>query len=162
MNMHSFPKKVLLKVVKKEMRGCYCILVGGWWNLKYPPFCESNALVKATVGVVSTGTMSYFALYKYPPFLRVTVGLLPLNFGTLLLLLQRAEGSPCGGREIPCLDELVCTVGLGGSTKCGVRAVHAQCVYWGDFVDLPTYLPVKSMCFQAVKGMQGGEFSSSA
>ena len=26
-------------------------------------------------------------------------------------------------------------------------------MYWGDFVDLPTYLTVKCMCFQAVKGI---------
>ena len=28
-----------------------------------------------------------------------------------------------------------------------------RCVYWGDFVGLPTYLTVKCMCFQAVKGV---------
>ena len=27
------------------------------------------------------------------------------------------------------------------------------CMYWGDFVDLPTYSTVKCMCFQAVKGI---------
>ena len=34
-----------------------------------PPHCESNALVRATVGVVSAtfGPMSYFALYQHPP-----------------------------------------------------------------------------------------------
>ena len=32
---------------------------------------------------------------------------------------------------------------IGGSTIRSVRAVHAQCVYWGDFFDLPTYLTVK-------------------
>ena len=34
-----------------------------------------------------------------------------------------------------------------------MRAVHTRCVYWGDFVDLPTCLTVKCMCFQAVKGV---------
>ena len=28
-----------------------------------------------------------------------------------------------------------------------------RCVYWGDFVDLPTYSTVKCMCSQAVKGI---------
>ena len=36
-----------------------------------------------------------------------------------------------------------------------IYAVCAQCVYWGDFVDLPTYSTVKCMCFQAVKGILG-------
>ena len=35
----------------------------------------------------------------------------------------------------------------------GVCAMHTQCVYGGDFVDLPTYSTVKCMCFQAVKGI---------
>ena len=42
---------------------------------------------------------------------------------------------------------------LRGSNIRGARAVHARCVYWGDFVDLPTYWTVKCMCFQAVKGI---------
>ena len=39
----------------------------------------------------------------------------------------------------------------GGSTIHGACMVHARCVYWGDFVDLPLYSIVKCMCFQAVK-----------
>ena len=31
--------------------------------------------------------------------------------------------------------------------------MHTRCVYWGDFLDLPTYLTAKCMCFQAVKGI---------
>ena len=32
-------------------------------------------------------------------------------------------------------------------------AMRAQCVYWGDFGDLPTYSTFKYMCFQAAKGI---------
>ena len=32
-------------------------------------------------------------------------------------------------------------------------AVRVRCVYWGDFVDIPTYWIMKCMCFQAVKGV---------
>ena len=32
-------------------------------------------------------------------------------------------------------------------------AVHVRCVYWGDFIDLPTYLTATCMCFQPVKGI---------
>ena len=35
----------------------------------------------------------------------------------------------------------------------GAHAVHTRCVYWGDFVDLPTQSTVKCMCFQALKGI---------
>ena len=44
--------------------------------------------------------------------------------------------------------------GLRGSAMRarGAHAVHAWCVYWGDFVDLPTCSTVKCMRFQALKG----------
>ena len=31
--------------------------------------------------------------------------------------------------------------------------MHVQCVYWGDFVYLPTCSPEKCMCFRAVQGI---------
>ena len=30
---------------------------------------------------------------------------------------------------------------------------YMRCVYWGGFVDLPTLLTVKCLCFQAVTGV---------
>ena len=42
----------------------------------------------------------------------------------------------------------------GGSLQEGILyAVRTRCVYWGDFVGLPTYSTVKCMCLQAVKGI---------
>ena len=40
-------------------------------------------------------------------------------------------------------------------TRCvrGAHSVRAQCVYWDDFVDLPTCSTIKCMYFQAVKGI---------
>ena len=34
-----------------------------------------------------------------------------------------------------------------------MRGYYSRCVYWGDFVDVPTYTTVKRMCLQAVKGI---------
>ena len=42
-------------------------------------------------------------------------------------------------------------VGLWRGSLVGLYAVRARCVYWGCFVDLPTYSAVKCICFQAVK-----------
>ena len=63
------------------------------------PHCESNALIRATVGVVSAtfGTVSYFALSKYAPMSEQRQVLFPSNFGTLVLLSQFGGGGR-GGR----------------------------------------------------------------
>ena len=56
---------------------------------RYPPRpCESNVLVRATVGVVSAtfGIMSYFTFYRYAPMSEQRLVLFPSNFGTLVLL----------------------------------------------------------------------------
>ena len=43
-----------------------------------------------------------------------------------------------------------------GRTRRG--GYYTRCVYWGEFVDLPTYSTVKCMCFQAVKGITSLQF----
>ena len=44
-------------------------------------------------------------------------------------------------------------VSVGGFEGVVLYVVRAWCVYWGDFVHLPTCSTVKCICFQAVKGV---------
>ena len=59
-----------------------------------PPPCESNALVRATVGVASAtlGTMSYFATYNPPPFVRAMVGVVSVKFWDFSVVSQGRLG----------------------------------------------------------------------
>ena len=65
-----------------------------------PPSARATPHVRATANVVTApfGTVSYFALHKYAPFLRATVGVVSVNFGILVLLSELGGGGD-GTRE---------------------------------------------------------------
>ena len=55
------------------------------------PPCESNNLVRVPVSA-TFGTMSYFAVYEYPPLSEQQWVLFPSNFGISVLLSQGRGG----------------------------------------------------------------------
>ena len=69
-------------------------------SLSYPtPPCESNALVRATVGAVSAtfGTTSYFVLYKYHPLLEQQYVFVSVKFRDFSVALVGGMGVRSGG-----------------------------------------------------------------
>ena len=59
--------------------------------------CESNALVRASGGVVSAtfGTVSYWALYNFTPNVRAAVGVVRVKFWDFSVGLARGGGLFC-------------------------------------------------------------------
>ena len=95
------------------------------------PLCENNALVGATVGVVSAslGTVSYFVLYKYPVF-RTTPRVVSVKFWECRSVLPGGGGG--GAQTTPATTST-------SSIRQLLGAADAQTAHHATFSTAPTH-----------------------